>query len=95
MVQEKNILEIENKSKKKTLKTVPGTMKIHQVITDQPESIKSQSVSCTCYSDTCMGHTLDRFDFRETKNTETTENNELNQENQAQMPDQEGCRYSL
>ena len=54
---------VEKEVEDKTLKTVPGTMKLHQVIVVAPELIKCREVSCKCMETACPGHCLREFSF--------------------------------
>ncbi|MES9906221.1 MAG: hypothetical protein ABW168_26520, partial [Sedimenticola sp.] len=45
------------------LQTVPGTMKIHQVVTMSPKHIQYRDVSCSCLENTCAGHSFLHFAF--------------------------------
>jgi len=94
IVRESDILETETKLREKSLKTIPGTMKIHQVITDDFERIKFRCVSCMCNADTCIGHTFDSFDFSQHKNSGNGDKDQnMNQENHFQTPSQVENRH--
>ncbi|CAC5360184.1 unnamed protein product [Mytilus coruscus] len=62
-IQEHDITSIESNILNKHLKTVPGTMKIHQVITNQPGEISHRLVSWTCKEKICNDHELSHFTF--------------------------------
>ncbi|XP_048243037.1 uncharacterized protein LOC125375972 [Haliotis rufescens] len=51
----------------KKLPPVPGTMKIHQVLTSCPQNISYRDISCTCVSAVCKGHELKQFSFESVK----------------------------
>ena len=65
----------EDVEKKKTLmpslKTVPGTMKLHQLITMKPGEIFYRDVSCTFESNIHDGHNLKTFVFQEVGDKKT------------------------
>lgn len=63
IVQQDEINEIDRKIKLQELKSVPGTMKLHQVITSEYGKIRYRDVSCNCLEKTCIGHTLQDFSF--------------------------------
>lgn len=87
IVRESDILETVTKLREKSLKTIPCTMKIHQVITDAFERIKFRCVSCMCNADTCIGHTFDSFDVSQHKNSGNGDKDQnMNQENHLQTP---------
>lgn len=48
-----DLKEVEKCLYKKTLKTIPGTMKLHQLIVTSPEHLQFRDVSCTCLEKTC------------------------------------------
>ncbi|XP_041368077.1 uncharacterized protein LOC121382620 [Gigantopelta aegis] len=58
-----NISAKELKIKALSLKTVPGTMKIHQIVTTCPYKITYSGVSCTCLEETCTHHKFQTFTF--------------------------------
>lgn len=47
-IDEHMVRQIEEKIKDKTVKTIPGTMKMHQLITEIPEVVKNRGTSCLC-----------------------------------------------
>jgi hypothetical protein len=49
--------------KDKNLKAIPGTIKIHQLTTEQSEDVKHRQSSCVCYDKFCNGHELCSFKF--------------------------------
>lgn len=63
LIKEKDILDIESKVRSSNLKTIPGTMKIHQLFTEKTGSVRYRSVSCECYEKVCDGHDLQSFTF--------------------------------
>jgi hypothetical protein len=63
-IQEQDINEIERKMKDKNIKAIPGTMKIHQLTTEQSEEVKHRQISCVCYDEFCNVHELCSFKFR-------------------------------
>ncbi|KAL5010757.1 hypothetical protein ScPMuIL_013062 [Solemya velum] len=63
-VKEAQITAIEEILERQTLKPVPGTMKLHQVILDKsPGHILYRDISCMCLEKTCDGHALKTFSF--------------------------------
>ena len=60
-IQEQDINEIERKMKDKNLKAIPGTIKIHQLTTEQSEEVKHRQISCVCYDKFCNVHELCSF----------------------------------
>lgn len=48
LVEEAEIDSIQNNLEREPLKTVPGTMRLHQIVTDQPKHIRYRDVSCIC-----------------------------------------------
>ena len=56
-----DIKEVEKCLHEKTLKTIPGTMKLHQVIVTSPEHLQFRDASCTCLEKTCPSHSLHEF----------------------------------
>ena len=69
--------EIATKQKqlqKATLKTVPGTMKIHYVRTSQPYSIQYADVSCLCLKEACVHQAYRSFTFSRTETDQRKEN---------------------
>jgi hypothetical protein len=62
-IQEQDIKETERKVKDKNLKAIPGTIKIHQLTTEQSEEVKHRQSSCVCYDKFCNGHELCSFQF--------------------------------
>jgi len=48
IVQQDEINKIDRKIKLQELKSVPGTMKLHQVITSEYDKIRYRDVSCNC-----------------------------------------------
>ncbi|KAL5015984.1 hypothetical protein ScPMuIL_005573 [Solemya velum] len=73
LVHDTDILEMEDKLKARTLKTVPGTLRLHQVTTTAPGQIKFRDVSCTCTEHVCDGHTLRDFSFTEIQTVDTSQ----------------------
>ncbi|CAC5381580.1 unnamed protein product [Mytilus coruscus] len=69
---QKHIKSTESKILNKQLKTVPGTMNIHKVITNQPGEIAHRLVSCTCKEKICNGHELSHFTFSSKADAETS-----------------------
>ena len=63
IVQQDEINEIDRKIKLQELKSVPGNMNLHQLITSQYGKIRYRDVSCNCLEKTCVGHTLQDFSF--------------------------------
>ncbi|XP_070182136.1 uncharacterized protein [Littorina saxatilis] len=57
-IQGSDIMAVEKRICNKTLKTVPGTMNIHQILVVSPEQIRCRDISCTCVQDTCPDHHL-------------------------------------
>lgn len=62
-VEELSVKEIENKLKKQDLQTVPGTMKLHQVVTRTCGEIKYRDTSCICIDNICEDHSFKDFSF--------------------------------
>ena len=63
-VEKEKIQHFEDKLKQQgTIKTVPGTLRIHQVFVSSFGKIKYRDVSCECYSSPCEFHNLKLFSF--------------------------------
>ena len=60
-VSQEEISAVEENIEDITLKTVPGTMKLHQVFVCGEQKISYRDVSCTCYETPCPGHELREF----------------------------------
>ena len=45
-------MAIEDPLLTKTLKTLPGTMEVHQILAVSPENVLHRDVSCTCLHET-------------------------------------------
>lgn len=66
LVTEDQIIEEQIKLQKVSLKTIKGTMKLHQVITVSPGAVLYRDISCHCEEKTeCPGHELKEFIFNE------------------------------
>jgi len=63
IVGETEIKQMETKIKQASPKTVPGTMRTHQVLTVSPGEIQYRDVSCSCFANTCPDHSLQSFTF--------------------------------
>ncbi|KAL8600087.1 hypothetical protein ACOMHN_051633 [Nucella lapillus] len=61
VISDDDIKAVEKQIKNKTLKTVPGTMKLHQLILVAPMVVKYRDVSCTCTDTPCPDHILRDF----------------------------------
>jgi hypothetical protein len=55
------IIALEQEVLSKTIKPVPGTMKLHQVLTASPLQILYRDVSCTCVREQCSDHILSEY----------------------------------
>lgn len=62
-INEQDIRAIEEKIKDKLLKPIPGTMKVHQLITEHPGEITHREISCTYIDNCCIGHNFSEFKF--------------------------------
>ena len=61
VVEESDNMAIEDPLLTKTLKTLQGTMKVHQILAVSPENVLHRDVSCTCLHEACPEHCLREF----------------------------------
>ena len=61
VVEESDNMATEDPLLTKTLKTLQGTMKVHQILAVSPENVLHRDVSCTCLHETCPEHSLHEF----------------------------------
>lgn len=52
---------MENKLLPKTLRTLAGTMKLHQLLAVSPLQLQYRDVSCRCSTELCQGHSWTHF----------------------------------
>ncbi|XP_050391948.2 uncharacterized protein LOC126810751 [Patella vulgata] len=77
LINENDIQAIEKLKKFSSLDPVPGTMRIHQVISESPHTMYYRDVSCSCtHISPCKNHECNRFMFPEKRSRVKLETSE-------------------